>query len=46
MLESGVFGNPHSANPTSSATTRLVEDARAAALAISTPPAITRWRSR
>ena len=33
QLSSGVFGNPHSANPTSSATTRLVESARAAALA-------------
>ena len=32
QLEAGVFGNPHSANPTSSATTRLVESARAAVL--------------
>ena len=32
QLETGVFGNPHSANPTSSATTRLVESARAAVL--------------
>ena len=32
LLETGVFGNPHSVNPTSSATTRLVESARAAVL--------------
>lgn len=29
MLRNGVFGNPHSANPSSEATTRLVENARA-----------------
>ena len=29
LLESDVFGNPHSINPTSAATTRLVERARA-----------------
>ena len=29
MLRNGVFGNPHSANPSSEATTRLVESARA-----------------
>lgn len=28
MLRNGVFGNPHSANPSSEATTRLVESAR------------------
>jgi len=32
LLTSGVFGNPHSANPTSSAATRIVERARAAVL--------------
>ena len=32
MLRDGVFGNPHSANPTSSAATALVEQARAAVL--------------
>ena len=32
MLREGVFGNPHSANPTSSAATGLVEQARAAVL--------------
>lgn len=32
QLENGVFGNPHSVNPTSTATTRVVESARAAAL--------------
>ena len=32
MLREGVFGNPHSANPTSSAATELVEQARAAVL--------------
>jgi selenocysteine lyase/cysteine desulfurase len=32
QLEAGVYGNPHFANPTSSATTRLVESARAAVL--------------
>jgi len=32
LLEQGVFGNPHSANPTSTATTHLVESARAAVL--------------
>ncbi len=32
LLEQGVFGNPHSANPTSSATTRIVESARATVL--------------
>ncbi len=29
MLRNGVFGNPHSSNPSSEATTRLVESARA-----------------
>jgi selenocysteine lyase/cysteine desulfurase len=29
LLQNGVFGNPHSTNPTSQATTRLVEQARA-----------------
>ncbi len=29
LLESGVFGNPHSVNPTSAASTELVERARA-----------------
>lgn len=32
LLEKSVFGNPHSANPTSTATTHAVESARAAAL--------------
>ena len=32
LLEKGVFGNPHSANPTSTATTHAVESARAAVL--------------
>ena len=32
FLETGVFGNPHSANPTSTATTHAVESARAAVL--------------
>jgi selenocysteine lyase/cysteine desulfurase len=32
LLESDVFGNPHSTNPTSAATTRLVERARACVL--------------
>ena len=32
LLEEGVFGNPHSANPTSTATTHAVESARAAVL--------------
>ncbi len=32
LLESGVFGNPHSLNPTSAASTELVEHARAAVL--------------
>ena len=32
MLREGVYGNPHSANPTSSAATELVERARAAVL--------------
>jgi molybdenum cofactor sulfurtransferase len=32
MLRDGVFGNPHSANPTSSAATAMVERARAAVL--------------
>lgn len=32
LLEHGVFGNPHSANPTSLATTQLVERARARVL--------------
>ena len=32
MLRDGVYGNPHSANPTSSAATGLVEQARAAVL--------------
>jgi molybdenum cofactor sulfurtransferase len=32
MLRAGVFGNPHSVNPTSSAATVLVEQARAAVL--------------
>jgi selenocysteine lyase/cysteine desulfurase len=31
-ISSGAFGNPHSENPSSSASTRLVEDARAAIL--------------
>jgi molybdenum cofactor sulfurtransferase len=33
LLRSAVFGNPHSVNPTSSAMTELVEQARAAVLA-------------
>jgi selenocysteine lyase/cysteine desulfurase len=33
LLRSGVFGNPHSVNPTSAAMTELVEQARAAVLA-------------
>jgi molybdenum cofactor sulfurtransferase len=33
ILRSNVFGNPHSLNPTSAATTELVESARAAVLA-------------
>jgi molybdenum cofactor sulfurtransferase len=32
LLRSGVFGNPHSVNPTSAAATELVEQARAAVL--------------
>ncbi len=32
LLESGVFGNPHSINPTSAASTSLVERARASVL--------------
>ena len=32
MLEGGVFGNPHSDNPSSSATTEIVEGARAKVL--------------
>jgi len=32
-IGSGAFGNPHSENPTSSASTRLVEEARSAILA-------------
>ena len=32
LLETGVFGNPHSANPSSTATTHVVESARAAVL--------------
>ncbi|MEZ0397338.1 MAG: aminotransferase class V-fold PLP-dependent enzyme [Anaerolineales bacterium] len=32
MLLNGVFGNPHSSNPTSLAATRLIEEARAAVL--------------
>ncbi len=32
LLRDGVFGNPHSNNPTSSAATRLVKEARAAVL--------------
>ena len=32
LLESGVFGNPHSINPTSAASTELVERARASVL--------------
>src|SRR5215469_15975509 len=31
-ISAGCFGNPHSDNPTSSASTRLVEEARAAVL--------------
>jgi selenocysteine lyase/cysteine desulfurase len=33
LLTSGVFGNPHSSNPTSLASTRLTEEARLAVLA-------------
>lgn len=33
LLREGVFGNPHSANPTSAAASELVEEARAAVLA-------------
>ena len=33
LLQAGVFGNPHSSNPTSAASTALVERARAAVLA-------------
>ena len=33
LLAGGVFGNPHSISPTSAASTRLVERARAAVLA-------------
>lgn len=33
LLEHGVFGNPHSLNPTSSASTTLIERARASVLA-------------
>jgi selenocysteine lyase/cysteine desulfurase len=33
LLRGGIFGNPHSTNPTSMTTTRLVERARAAVLA-------------
>ncbi|MGC9221597.1 MAG: aminotransferase class V-fold PLP-dependent enzyme [Solirubrobacteraceae bacterium] len=32
LLESGVFGNPHSANPSSAAATELMESARSAVL--------------
>jgi molybdenum cofactor sulfurtransferase len=32
LLEAGVFGNPHSVNPTSAASTKLVEDARRSVL--------------
>jgi molybdenum cofactor sulfurtransferase len=32
LLESGVFGNPHSINPTSAASTELMESARASVL--------------
>lgn len=39
LLQDGVFGNPHSVNPTSSASTRLVERARAAVLAYFNAPA-------
>ena len=34
LLESGVFGNPHSINPTSAASTELVERARALAAGV------------
>jgi molybdenum cofactor sulfurtransferase len=33
LLREGVFGNPHSVNPTSAASTRLVEQARECVLA-------------
>ena len=32
LLEAGVYGNPHSVNPTSAASTELVERARASVL--------------
>lgn len=38
LLRSGVFGNPHSVNPTSTATTELAERARAAVLAFFRAP--------
>src|ERR1700760_3405415 len=38
-LRSGCFGNPHSENPTSSASTRLVEQARTAVLGYFNAPA-------
>src|SRR3954467_517082 len=39
LLRAGVFGNPHSANPTSAVTTELVEAARAAVLDFFNAPA-------
>jgi selenocysteine lyase/cysteine desulfurase len=38
QLREGVYGNPHSVNPTSSASTRLVEQAREAVLAFFNAP--------
>ena len=38
MLSDGVYGNPHSANPTSSSATALVERARAAVLSFFNAP--------
>jgi len=39
LLQSGVFGNPHSVNPTSRAATALIEHARQAVLAFFNAPA-------
>ena len=45
-LRAGCFGNPHSDNPTSSASTRLIEQARNAVLRYLTrPPTTTRSSS-
>ena len=45
LLEEGVFGNPHSINPTSAASTELVERARACVLEFFRPRPRSTWRS-